>query len=501
MQSKNNIALLLMILVCVDQTFAKDSNLGGFDAHNDVGRVQRPGSVRYDTESEQYLIEGSGTNMWFGQDEFHFLWKRLKGDFILRARVKFVGQGVEPHRKTGWMIRETLDHNSAHVNACVHGDGLTSLQFRRTKDGPTEEVKSTATAPDVIQLERRGGTCIMSTATFGETFAPVQMSDLQLKDEVYVGLYVCSHNPEVSETVSFINVRITVPATDDFRPYRDYIGSRLEIMDIEDGHRKVVYDSSRSIQAPNWTLDGKSLIYNSEGLLYRFDLAAKTPTVVYTDFANRNNNDHVLSFDGRYLGICHHSSEDDDNSIIYTLPVGGGRPQRVTKLGPSYLHGWSPDGKELIYTGLRSGQYDIYRISRFDRKEIQLTDTKALDDGPEYTPDGKFIYFNSNRTGTMQIWRMNSDGTKPQQITFDQYNDWFPHISPDGRWIVFLSFAKEIDSADHPFYKQVYLRLMPTAGGRPKVIGYVYGGQGTINVPSWCPDSKRIAFVSNTGFD
>ena len=224
MQLKNIIVVLLMILVCVDQIFAGDSNLGEFEAHNDVGRPQRPGSVQYDPESQQYLIEGSGTNMWFGQDEFHFLWKRLKGDFILRARVRFVGQGVEPHRKTGWVIRETLDNNSAHVNACVHGDGLTSLQFRRTKDGPTEEVKSTAEAPDVIQLERRGGTYIMSTATFGETFAPVQMSDLQLKDEVYIGLYVCSHNPDVSETVSFRNVRITVPATDDFRP----IGTILE---------------------------------------------------------------------------------------------------------------------------------------------------------------------------------------------------------------------------------------------------------------------------------
>ncbi len=501
MSSRSIVALLFAIFVCAHPAMSKDSRLGEFDGSDDVGKVARPGSCQYSPTSQEYIIEGSGTNMWFNQDEFHFLWKRLKGDFILRARVQFVGDGVDPHRKMGWMIRNTLESNSAHVNACVHGDGLTSLQFRRTRDGQTEESKSKATAPNVVQLERRGNTYIMSTATFGKPFVTVQMSDFQLKDKVYVGLYVCSHNPEVSEKAVFRNVRITVPAPIDFHPYRDYIASRLEIMDIEDGYRKIVYRDRDSIQAPNWTLDGKSLIYNSKGLLYNFNLTAKTPTVINTDFANRNNNDHVLSFDGKHLGISHHGSEDNSHSIIYTLDVGGGKPKRVTQLGPSYLHGWSPDGNELIYTGQRNGQYDIYKISRFNGKEIQLTNTKGLDDGSEYTPDGKYIYFNSNRTGTMQIWRMKPDGTEPQQITFDEYNDWFPHISPDGRWIVLLSFAKEIDSADHPFYKQTYLRLIPTAGGKPKVIGYVYGGQGTINVPSWSPDSKKIAFVSNTSID
>ena len=496
--SKSIIVLWIMTFMCVHQVLPEDSRLGEFENAGDVGNVARPGACRYDPEHQEYLVEGSGTNMWFNQDEFHFLWKRLKGDFILRARMRFVGEGVEPHRKMGWMIRNTLEQNSAHVNACVHGDGLTSLQFRRIKDGQTEEIKSKATAPDIIQLERRGRTYIMSVANFGETFVREQISDFQLNDQVYVGLYVCSHNPKVSEKAVFRNVRIIIPAPEDFQPYRDYIGSRLEIMEIEDGHRTIVYEDPDSIQAPNWTLDGKSLIYNSKGLLYNFNLATKMPAVIETDFANRNNNDHVISFDGKSLGICHHSNEDNGQSIVYTIPIGGGKPKRVTRLGPSYLHGWSSDGKELLYTGQRNGQYDIYKISRFGGEEIQLTNTKGMDDGSEYTPDGKYIYFNSNRTDTMQIWRMKPDGTDPEQMTFDEYNNWFPHISPDGRWIVFLSYAKEIDSADHPFYKQVYLRLMPTTGGKPKVAGYVYGGQGTINVPSWSPDSKKIAFVSNS---
>ncbi|HEX8041375.1 MAG TPA: biopolymer transporter TolR, partial [Chryseosolibacter sp.] len=134
------------------------------------------------------------------------------------------------------------------------------------------------------------------------------------------------------------------------------------------------------------------------------------------------------------------------------------------------------------------------------KKESPLTQSATLDDGPEYTPDGKYIYFNSVRTGTMKLWRMKPDGSGAEQVTFDEYNDWFPHISPDGKWIVYISFPKEISPTDHPFYKKVYLRLMPASGGVPRTIAYVYGGQGTINVPSWSPDSKKIAFISNTKF-
>jgi Tol biopolymer transport system component len=162
------------------------------------------------------------------------------------------------------------------------------------------------------------------------------------------------------------------------------------------------------------------------------------------------------------------------------------------------LHGWSPDGKKLIFTGQRNNRFDIWTIDIATKKETALTNSPVLDDGPEYTPDGKWIYFNSVRTGTMKLWRMKPDGSNQEQVTFDEYNDWFPHISPDGKWIVYIVFPKEIDPSDHPFYKKVYLKLMPAGGGVPKTIAYLFGGQGTINVPSWSPDSKRIAFVSNT---
>lgn len=500
---KNRILILVAILTLVNLlipsiSFSQPESLGIFEVQQDIGNVNKPGSATYDADKQQYTIKGSGSNMWADHDEFHFVWKRMKGDFILTTRAKFIGEGVEEHRKIGWMVRSSLDSDSTHVNAAVHGNGLTSLQFRRSKSGITEEVRSSLTGADVIQLERKGDTYTMSAARFGDAFITQQVSDLTLGDEVYAGLYVCSHNKDVVEKAVFSDVRITVPARDDFVPYRDYIGSNLEILDVDSGNRKIIYREPGSIQAPNWTPDGKALIYNGAGRLYRFDLASKMPVVIDTGFATSNNNDHVLSFGGRIIGISNHSKEDQNKSIIYTVPVQGGIPKRLTSKGPSYLHGWSPDGKFLIYTGERNGELDIYKISVDGGEEVRLTTAKGVDDGPEYSPDGKYVYFNSARAGTMQIWRMRPDGSGQQQITSDEYNNWFPHISPDGKRIVFLSFSKEVAPNDHPFYKHVYLRLMSVEGNRSKVIAYLYGGQGTINVPSWSPDNKRVALVSNT---
>jgi TolB protein len=491
-------AMLFWMVVPTRSSMSQTSALGLFEGQGDVGQVLHPGSAVYDAEKQQYSISGSGTNMWFNQDEFHVVWTRLKGDFILSARAQFVGKGVEAHRKMGWIVRPSLDPNSSHINAAVHGDGLTSLQFRRTRGATTEEVRSSLQAPDVIQLERKGATYVMSVAKSGDLLSSEKVTDLSLGDEVYVGLFVCSHNKDVVEKAVFGNVRITVPAKDDFVPYRDYIGSRIEILDVDSGDLRVVHTAPGSLQAPNWTPDGKALIYNSQGRLYRFDLATGTASVLDTGFATANNNDHVLSFDGKWLGISHHSQDDGGVSIVYTVPVQGGQPKRITAKGPSYLHGWSPDGKSLIYTGQMDNEFDIYRISADGGQETRLTEAKGLDDGSEYTPDGKTLFFNSSRTGTMQIWRMNADGTNPQQVTSDEFNNWFPHVSPDGKRIVFLSFPKDVSPTDHPFYKHVYLRLMPITGGPSKVVAYVYGGQGTINVPSWSPDSKRVAFVSNS---
>lgn len=494
------IRVALSLLAVSSTTARGQAPLGAFDAQTDVGAARR-GSTSYDPQRQQYLVAGSGQNMWSDRDDFHFVWKRLTGNFILSARAHFIGKGVEAHRKIGWTIRPSLATNTAHVTAALHGNGLASLQFRRASGGTTEEIKSADSLPDadaIIQLERRDGVYVMSIGRFGDTLATRELSGVSLPDTVYVGLFVCAHNDTVVERAAFSNVRITIPAPRELVPYRDYLGSNLEILDVATGNATIVHQYHGSFQAPNWTRDGKALIYAQEGRLYRFDLATRTPTVINTGFATRNNNDHVLSFDGRMLGISHQAVEDSGASIVYTVPTTGGTPRRITAKGPSYLHGWSPDGKWLVFTGQRAGEFDVYRISATGGEEIRLTSAPGLDDGPEYTPDGAYIYFNSVRSGRMQIWRMRPDGSDQRQITNDGFNDWFPHVSPDGKWIVYIAFPPSVAPNDHPFYKRVQLWLMPVGGGPARVVAYVYGGQGTINVPSWSPDGKRIAFVSNT---
>ena len=487
-----------LILTLSFPALSQQKPIGVFEGSTDVGKVLKPGSANYNPKTQQYEVAGSGYNVWFDKDEFHYLWKKMKGDFILYTRAKFVGEGVDPHRKVGWMVRADLEGNSPHVNAVVHGDGLTSLQYREAKGDSTKEIRSDLTGADVIQLERKGDTYTMRVAKFGQPFVTEEVRNLNLGDDVYVGLFVGSHNKDVLEKGIFQDVRITVPAPDDLVQYRQYLGSNIEILDVSTGDREIIYTSPKSLQAPNWTPDGKTLIYNSDGLIYTFDLATRQPKKLNTGKVTNNNNDHVLSFDGKMLGLSS-GVEELGGSIIYTVPVTGGTPKQVTPRGPSYLHSWSPDAKNLIYTAERNGEWDIYRVPAKGGKEVRLTTAKGLDDGSEYTPDGKYIYFNSNRNGPMQIWRMKADGSEQEAVTNGEFHDWFPHISPDGKSIVFLSFLKEeVEPGDHPFYKHVYLRMMPVSGGEPKVIAYVYGGQGSINTPSWSPDSKKVAFISNS---
>jgi Tol biopolymer transport system component len=489
------IALIILSFFSIKSFSQK---VGVFDGHNDVGKILHSGSAAFNDLTDDYELSGSGTNIWFTSDAFHYLWKKMKGDFILQARGKFIAKGEEPHRKFGWMVRTNLDSASAMVSATVHGDGLTSLQYRRAAKTNVEETKFSISAPDIIQLERKGDQYIMSVAHFGAPFVTQQIADVHLKDEVYVGLFICSHNKDVVENASFDNVRIIVPAKENFVPYKDYIGSNIETMNVFTGKRKILYAAPVSLQAPNWTPDGKSLIYNSKGLMYRFNLQTKKIELINTGLVKNNNNDHVVSFDGKMLGLSGTGIDEKNGSVVYTVPVNGGEPKQITPTGPSYLHGWSPDGRYLTFTGKRNNEFDIYKVLSNGGEEIRLTDSPGLDDGSEYSPDGRYIYFNSVRSGTMQLWRMKTDGSEQEPLTKDEYNNWFPHVSPDGKWIVFLSFLKDIKPDDHPFYKHVYLRMMPVDGGAPKVIAYLYGGQGSINTPSWSPDSKSIAFISNT---
>jgi TolB protein len=276
---------------------------------------------------------------------------------------------------------------------------------------------------------------------------------------------------------------------------RDSI-SILETIDVHTGIRSALKEFDYVIEAPNWTRDGRYLVYNSQGRIYTYELVSGEIKQIDTGFAIDCNNDHVLSADNTQIAVSHFTHEDA-TSRIYILPFAGGSPVLVTDKGPSYLHGWSPDGRTLAYCAERGGQYDIYTISVQGGAETQLTDLPGLDDGPEYSPDGKHIWFNSTRSGLMQVWRMGADGSNPVHMVKEANNCWFPHVSPDGNWAVYIAYGKDdVAPGDHPANKNVQLRLVPASGGGSRTMLSLFGGQGTLNVNSWSPDSRTIAFVS-----
>lgn len=267
--------------------------------------------------------------------------------------------------------------------------------------------------------------------------------------------------------------------------------SSVEIYDIVTGETRVVWQSEQLIEAPNFSRDGRFLIVNGDGLVYRLPLDGGEPMRIDTGFATRCNNDHGLSPDGSLLAIS--DKVQFGKSAIYVLPAEGGTPQLVTPNLPSYWHGWSPDGATLAYCGIRNDLFDIYTIPVEGGEERRLTFGEGRNDGPDYAPDGQWIYFNSSRTGRMQIWRVRPDGSEPTRITDSPYGDWFPHPSPDGRHLLVLSYDGDV--FDHPRDLDVRLRLMDMDGGNARVLFSLFGGQGTMNVPNWSPDGRAFAFV------
>jgi Tol biopolymer transport system component len=280
------------------------------------------------------------------------------------------------------------------------------------------------------------------------------------------------------------------------------VRSTLVTIDVFSGRMDTVYSEVGHFEAPNWAPDG-GFIVNSGGRLYRVAGDGGGLKEIPTGFATRLNNDHGISPDGDRLVISHAAGEHIDDpdqawlaSSIYVLPIeGSAHPRKVTHEAPSFWHGWSPDGETLVYTALRDGAWDVYAIPVTGGEERRLTTCPGLDDGPDYSADGAFIYYNSFCSGSMEIWRMRADGTAPEQLTEDAHSNWFPHPSPDGRWVVYLAYLEDQGEA-HPFGRQVKLRLLDTGDGSVRdLTPPFYGGQGTLNVPSWSPDGRRVAFV------
>lgn len=281
-----------------------------------------------------------------------------------------------------------------------------------------------------------------------------------------------------------------VRAAEPDKPFR----SEIVILDVFSGETTVAKGFDIHVEAPEWSRDGNHLYFNSGGKIYKMPSGGGEHIRVDTGSVTSCNNDHVISPDGKTLAIS--AGGGSQGSRIYVLPIEGGEPKLVTERGPSYLHGWAPDGLRLVYTAQRDGDFDIYSISPDGGEETRLTTEPGLDDGPEYSRDGKYVWFNSVRSGLMQIWRIDASGGYPVRMSSEEANCWFPHPSPDGKWIVYLAYEKgDVDPSAHPANKNVRLCLMPSEGGEAKTLLRLFGGQGTINVNSWSPDGKRIAFV------
>ena len=475
---------------------AAAQSVGIFESHGDVGTVLHPGSVDYDSAKHTYTISGSGENMWLTTDAFQFVWKKMSGDVTLSADISFLTNTGNPHKKAVLMFRQNLDPDSVYADVALHAVGMTALQFRDEKGALTREIQSNISAPKRLRIAKRGDYVYMSLAADGgEPQVAGGWLRVPLQGTFYVGIGVCSHDKDVVEKAVFSNVELTAPAAASGEPT---LYSTLERVAVSSGDRSVVYLAPGRFEAPNWMRDGSAFLFNRDGRIERLPVKGGTPEKIDTGLATRCNNDHGISPDGTQLAISDNSQEDQ-NSLVYIVPIGGGAARRVTQKSPSYWHGWSPDGKTLAFVGQRDGDFDIYTSPVTGGEETRLTTAKGLDDGPEYSPDGKYIYFNSERTGHMQIWRMKADGGEQEQVFSDDLNNWFPHISPDGKWMVFLTFEKDV--VGHPPNNDVMLRVMPLSGDKTgdnkiTVLAKLFGGQGTMNVPSWSPDSKQVAFVS-----
>lgn len=464
---------------------------GIFEGHGDVGAVSHSGAVEYSVAQQTYRITASGENIWGTADALHYVWTKLAGNVSLTADISFATTSGDPHKKAVLMMRQSLDADSAYADAAVHLSGLTSLQAREEKGAATHEIQGGQTVPRRVRITKIGDTFYMSIAgEDGELHPAGGSMKVPLRDPFYVGIGVSAHNKDAIETAVFRNVDIEPAKRGEGEPQ---LYSTLETITVSSTDRRVTYVAPGRFEAPNWTRDNM-LVFNGDGHLHRIPVDGGKPETIDTGIATRLNNDHAISPDGSTIAISD-ASQPPRQSLIYVVPLAGGAARRVTEKAPSYFHGWSADGKTLAFCGQRNGNFDIYTIPAAGGEETRLTTAEGLDDGPEYSPDGKYIYFNSIRSGLMQIWRMKPDGSGQEQVTPDDgYNNWFPHLSPDGQRMVFLTYEKSVEG--HPANKDVMLRIMSLATGKITMLTKLFGGQGTINVPSWSPDGRRLAFVS-----
>ncbi len=416
----NALSSSFLVALSLAGSLAAQSAVGQFESRQDIGVTPVAGSAQFEPASSEYRVTGGGANIWGTADALQFVWKRISGDVRFTADVKFVGVGAVNHRKAVLMLRQSLSPDAAYADVALHGDGLTSLQFRSAASGTTEELRSTLNAPTRIRIERRGNQFTIFAGKPGEELQPTGPQTVVLADPIYAGMGVCSHDEKILETAVFSNVQIEpLPPVAAHPRYR----SKITIFDTASRKSETVYTAGDVIEAPNWSRDGKFLLVNTGGDLYRLPAGgtepAKLEKIDLGAGGYRCNNDHDLSRDGKRLAFSA-STPASRSSQVFLANADGSDTKLMVETAPSYFHGWSPDGKWLAIVGQRNGKFELYRVPVTGGPEQRLTSKGAYDDGPEYSPDGKWIYFNSDRSGGWDIWRMPPEGAGPGDAIFTQ---------------------------------------------------------------------------------
>ncbi len=413
------------------------SSLGIFEGQSDVGSVTPPGSAVFDAATGVYTLTSAGTNLWSTLDGFHLVWKKASGDLSLAADISFpVTTGDHsPHRKAILIFRQTLDADAVYADAALHGSGLTALQSRSATGAETTGLEMNIDLPHRLRLTKRGDTITMYVSMAGETLHPVGASiKLHLDGPFFVGIGLCSHNKDVVEKATFAHVELKElgpPAAG-----APVLFSTLQTIAPGDNtRRELVYTDRGRFEAPNWTKDNQSLIFDGGGHMLKVPANRGMPTQIDTGDATGCTGSHGLSPDGKLLAItC--TTPDYPGRHVFLVPSSGGAPRILTEHPDSYFHSWSPDGKTIAFTRPSHGSGNILAIPTEGGTETALTTGTGISDDPDYSADGSYIYFNSDRSGSMEIWRMKADGSQPEQITADGMNNWTPHPSPDGKWVV-----------------------------------------------------------------
>ncbi len=460
--------------------------------NRDIGVVEMSGRASYSDGT--FTVQGT-LDIWGNKDGFHYVYQPFTGDGQIIARVTQV-ENTNNHAKAGVMIRETLDADAKHATMVVTAtDGVQFL--RRLAAGdityPNNPRINKGLMPYWVKLVRRGDQFTGYESTDGTNWVFTGSDAVSMTKDVFVGLVVSSHQGKVLNTSKLDQVRIRPNS-----PEPPQLHSHVTIMSADGKFKQVIFSAAGRFEAPNWSPDGKYLLVNSAGKAWRIPINGGQPGLIPLGSLGAINNDHGISPDGKLLAVS------VNGAPVFVLPVSGGEARRVTQDSPSYFHGWSPDGKTLAYVAKKYESFDIFSASLDGGEPKRLTTHPAHEDGPDFSPDGKWIYYNSDRAGGGDIWRIPADGggggdSKAERVTSDDYVDWFPHPSPNGKWLLFLSYRK--GTQGHPANQNVLLRIMPLPGDKIEgerivELEKLFGGQGTINVASWSPDSQRFAFVS-----